>query len=440
MNKNELARNLAYSLTLGTWSKAHIQSTLIRRLPRALHRLADAISSDLVKNRPYTYSPNVKLIASVLRNNDEFVRVFRYCSRRNIWPDPDLSSPVMFPVAAFAALDIPQLAPLDALADWLLLPIERLEYLADRQSRYEDHGDTQVNHYHYILQRKKSGGTRVIEAPKPALKAVQRQILHGIVDKVPVHRDAFGFAKGRNCLDAASRHAGEQVVTGFDLKDFFPSIGAGRIFGLFRCLGYPHQVASRLAALCTSVTPSRVLKCITGPDRDIYRKLHLPQGSPASPGLANLAVFTLDKRLSGLAKSVDANYSRYADDLSFSGDEHIAGVLLRAVPQIIEDEGFQLNAAKTRIMSKTSRQVVTGVVVNHHLNVTRKAFDQLKAIIHACGSAEDLRLDDPVFRTSLLGKIGWVEAVNPHRGQKLLELLSTAVARRDGSSYPDRGE
>lgn len=163
-----------------------------------------------------------------------------------------------------------------------------------------------------------------------------------------------------------------------------------------------------------------------------------PQGSPASPGLANLAVFTLDKRLSSLAKSVDANYSRYADDLSFSGDSHVAGLLLRAVPQIVEDEGFQPNSAKTRVMAETSRQVVTGVVVNHHLNVSRKVFDQLKAIIHACGKADDLRLEDPVFKTSLLGKISWIEAVNPHRGQKLLELLSTAMARRNSGSYTDR--
>lgn len=440
MNRKDLARNLAYSLTLGAWSKTYIQSTLTRRLPRALHRLADAISSDLVSNRPYTYSPNVKLIANALRQGDQFERVFRYCSRRNIWPDPDLSSPVMSPVAAFAALDVPQLPTLDALSDWLFLPIERLDYLADLHSRHENHGDTQVNHYHYVLQRKKSGGMRVIEAPKPALKTVQRQILHGILDKVPAHPDAFGFAKGRSCLDAANRHAGEQVVICFDLKDFFPSIGAGRIFGLFRCLGYPHRVARCLAALCTSVTPSRVVERISGPDKDIYRKPHLPQGSPASPGLANLAVFNLDKRLSALAKSVDASYSRYADDLSFSGDSHVAGILLRVVPQIIKNEGFQPNSAKTRIMSKTSRQVVTGIVVNHHLNVPRKAFDQLKAIIHACGKADDLRIDDPVFRTSLLGKIGWVEAVNPRRGQKLLELLSTAIARRNGSSSPDRVE
>ncbi len=430
MNRKDLARNLAHSLTLGAWSKAHIHSTLIRRLPRPLHRLADAISSDLVSNRPYTYSPDVKTIANALRQSDQFERVFRFCSRRDIWPDPDLSSPEMSPITAFAALDIPQLATPDALSDWLLLPTERLEYLADRHSRHEDHGDMQVNHYHYVLQRKKSGGMRVIEAPKPDLKAVQRRILHGILDKVPAHPDAFGFSKGRSCLGAANRHAGEQVVAGFDLKNFFPSIGSGRVFGLFRCLGYPQQVASRLTALCTSTTPSRVVERIGVADRDHYRKPHLPQGSPASPALANLAVFTLDRRLSALAKSLNANYSRYADDLSFSGDRQIAGTVLRAVPQIVDDEGFQLNPAKTRLMSKTTRQVVTGIVVNRHLNVTRKGFDQLKAIIHACGRADDLRLSDPAFRARLFGKIGWVEAVNPHRGQKLLDLLATALAKR----------
>ena len=243
MNRKELARNLAQSLALGAWSRQFVHLTLVRRFPRPLHRLADAISSDLIEGLPYTYSPSVKVIANALRHGDQFERVFRYCNRRGIWPDPDLSSPVISPVAAFEALDIPQLATLDALSDWLLLPIERLEYLADLHSPYEDHGDTAVNHYHYILQRKKSGSMRVIEAPKPMLKAVQRQILHGILDKVPTHGDAFGFTKGRNCLDAANRHAGEQVVICFDLKNFFPSNGSERIFGLFRCLGYPHQVA-----------------------------------------------------------------------------------------------------------------------------------------------------------------------------------------------------
>ena len=339
----------------------------------------------------------------------------------------------MAPIAAFADLDVPQLPTIDELAEWLFLPVPRLDYLADINGRYEEHREAAVNHYHYVLQQKKTKGIRLIEAPKPLLKSVQHQILRRIIDKIPNHADAFGFVKERSCLDGAARHAGESVVICFDLRDFFPSIGSGRIFGMFRCVGYPSAVSRYLTALCTTATPSRILERLRFDERTYYRRPHLPQGSPASPALANKAAFTLDRRLSALANRLSANYSRYADDLSFSGDRHIIGTLLQAVPQIVRDEGFCLNAAKTRIMPYVTRQVVTGVIVNKHLNVNREFFDQLKAIIHACGKNGDMRLNDPSFRAPLLGKIGWVEAVNPKRGQKLRDLLAASWERANST-------
>jgi len=96
------------------------------------------------------------------------------------------------------------------------------------------------------------------------------------------------------------------------------------------------------------------------------------------------------------------------------------------VPQIIRDEGFSPNPTKTRVMSKAARQVVTGVVVNDRLNIDRRSYDRLKAIIHACGKPDDHRLLDPAFRAQLLGKIDWVETINPQRGQKLRRLLALA--------------
>jgi RNA-directed DNA polymerase len=429
MNKIELARNVAKSLTLGAWSQESIETTLLRRLPRPLHRLASAIGKELITELPALYAPSVNTVVMALLLNVSFDRAVRYCQRRGIWPDPDLTSPLMAPIAAFADLDVPQLPTVGALAEWLLLSICRLDYLADIHGRHEEHGETAINHYHYVLKQKKTNGIRVIEAPKQVLKSVQRKILRSIVDKVPNHVDAFGFVLGRNCLQGAARHASEEVVICFDLKDFFPSIGSGRIFGLFRSVGYPIAVARHLTALCTTATPQRILNRLSFDDRAHYRQPHLPQGSPASPGIANKVAFTLDRRLSALARQLNANYSRYADDLSFSGNQHIIETLMQAVPQIVRGEGFCLNAAKTRIMSHTARQVVTGVIVNKHLNVGRASFDQLKAVIHACGRSGDMRLNDPVFRMSLLGKIGWVEAVNPSRGQKLLHLLSAVGAR-----------
>ncbi len=428
MNEWNLARNLAQSLASGPWSKHFIRQTLSRRLPAQLHHLVDKMTVALLRSLPFGYSPDPGVVATALVGLARFQAIHAFCLKHDIWPNPDLSPPQMAPVAAFVKLDVPPLPTLDALAQWLFLPVERMEYLADVAARYEAHEDAAVNHYHYILQPKKSGGLRMIEAPKPHLKAAQRQILHGILDKVPVHNNAFGFVKGRNCLNAAARHAGEQAVVCFDLKDFFASIGSARVFGLFRCLGYPHAVARVLTGLCTSLTPWWILNQLEVADRHNFRKLHLPQGSPASPSLANLAVFAMDRRLSGLAKSLNLNYSRYADDLSFSGDRESIGCLLRTVPEIVADEGFQLNPAKTRIMSNTSRQVVTGVVVNQHLNVDRREYDRVKAIIHACGKPHDTRLGDPRFRAALLGKIGWIEAVNRHKGQKLLQMLSDVAA------------
>ncbi|MBS8229246.1 RNA-directed DNA polymerase [Vannielia litorea] len=217
----------------------------------------------------------------------------------------------------------------------------------------------------------------------------------------------------------------------FDLANFFPSIRRPRIRGLFRSLGYPQAVSDHLAALCTNVTPSRVQGRLAPPERLLYRSPHLPQGAPTSPALANHAAYKLDRRLAGLARSLGANYGRYADDLSFSGDRAIAAALLRAVPEIVADEGFRLNPAKTRINARTSRQTVTGIVVNQHLNLRRETFDELKAIIHACGKPEDTRLTDAAFQAQLIGRLDWAARLNPPRGRKLKALLAKALDARN---------
>lgn len=428
-SKTSLARNLATSLTLGGWSQDKLTAVLLRRLPSPLRGHARALGTALSGRFAGSYAPSMGTVARALVETSEFEVIHTYCQRNDIWPAPDLTSPSMVPVAAFADLHVPQLPTLSDLADWLILPVPRLEYLADAQNRYENHGDMAVNHYHRHLLHKPKG-VRLLEAPKANLKAVQRQILRGILEKMPVHEDAFGFVKRRNCLSAAQRHVGEEVVVCFDIARFFPSIGAGRVFGLFRCLGYPHGVARTLTALCTTVTPSRVLDRLSVAERAIYRMPHLPQGSPVSPALANQVVFRLDCRLAGLARSLGARYSRYADDLTFSGDRHIAQALIKAVPEIVADEGFRLNPAKTRVQPFHVPQRVTGIGVNRHLNVDRVQFDRLKAVIHACGKPKDDRLKDGAFRAKLLGQIGWVESVNPMRGAKLRVLLERSWQRR----------
>jgi hypothetical protein len=225
-------------------------------------------------------------------------------------------------------------------------------------------------------------------------------------------------------------HASEFVVAATDLKEFFPSTPLMRVHALFRRFGYPWAVARLLTGLCSTTTPPHALARAAGIGEDwgarrLYAAPHLPQGAPTSPALANLSAWRLDRRLSGLSRVFDANYSRYADDLAFSGDEGFAGKIgrfLALVAQIVGEEGFALNAAKTRIMRQSGRQIVTGVVVNDHLNLPRKAFDELKAILHNCivrGPRAENSAMHPDFRAHLDGRVNWAESLNPVRGAKL---------------------
>lgn len=426
MNKSTFARIIADSLTLAHWSPPEITQILKRRLPQPVHMHVDSISKDIWTHLQALYAPHPARVAQFLKHSVSFDRVFRYCSKHNVWPTLELATPKMAPVDSFAGLDVPALCTQAALADWLMITTERLAYLADPHQRHEQHGEMAINHYHYLLRPKTSGQMRLIEAPKPALKSLQRAILSGILNHVPTHPDSFGFVKGRNCLQAANRHTAEEVVVCFDLQNFFASIASGRVFGLFRCLGYPRPVARLLTAICISQTPARIRERLAPADRWAFERPHLPQGAPTSPALANLMTHGLDRRLSGLARHLGCNYSRYADDLSFSGDARIARLLRQAVPDIVVDEGFRIQPGKTRILPQSTAQRVTGIGVNAHLNLPRPAFDRLKAMIH---TIDAVRITEPEFRAELLGKIQWAEALNPARGAKLRLLLERRLRK-----------
>ncbi len=430
MNNKALAQNLAMTLTCAAWDLRTLTSALQHRLPAPLRHHAASIATDLLSDLPVAYAPQPRHVAQSLLLSPGFLAVFKYCSKHDIWPSPDLTPPRMAPIAAFEGCAVPALVTPAALADWLLLETGQLDYFADPTGRQERHGDMAVNNYHARAVPKRRGGMRLIEAPKPNLKAVQRKILDQILAPVPLHDAAYGFVRGRSCLDAAQCHAGEQMVVCFDLADFFARLGWGRVFGLFRSLGFPAPVARLLTGLCTTVTPPRVLDRLPIAARTYLREAHLPQGAPTSPALANILSHGLDSRLAGLARAVGARYTRYADDLTFSGDASIRAKLARAVPLIVQDAGFALNPAKTRQMPACARQSVTGLVVNQHLNISRRDFDHLKAVIHACSDPADARLRDPVFCAQLSGKIGWARAVNPARGAKLEMLLDRALNRR----------
>jgi retron-type reverse transcriptase len=208
------------------------------------------------------------------------------------------------------------------------------------------------------------------------------------------------------------------------------------VFGIFRTLGYSRAIAHVLTGLSTNTVPQAIWQAVPRatdaaliqPRFWLGRALatpHLPQGAPTSPALANLAAFRLDRRLTGLATSAGLRYSRYADDLTFSGSrqlrrrrEHLEAL----VAEITADEGFAINQRKTALHSAGGRQSVCGIVVNARPNVPRSEYDVLKAILHNAashGPASQNRAGIADFEAHLRGRISWVASLNPARGEKL---------------------
>lgn len=289
-----------------------------------------------------------------------------------------------------------------------------------------------TQHYHYRRHKKRgTSAKRLIEIPKPLLKMAQSALLKNIVETVPNHESSCAFQLGKSVFDFVNPHTNKDFSLKMDLKDFFPSITSGRVFRIFHALGYPETIAKTLTRTCTNSTPIDLLEKAKMPlvDRHLFNSPHLPQGAPTSPALANLAAFRLDCRLAGLAKSEGANYTRYADDLLFSGDREFHRKAKRfhaTVLAVIYDEGFLPNPRKTRFMPKSKSQRAAGLIFNEKPNVSRPEFDRLKAILSNCVRHDwesQNRESHPEFREQLLGRIQWVASSNPARGEKLRSIF-----------------
>jgi RNA-directed DNA polymerase len=345
---------------------------------------------------------------------------------RRLWAPPRMQ-----PADPAAAWDLPVIESTGELAGWLGLTPGELDWFADLKALGCKRGRPRLRHYHYRVLDKAYGAIRLIEAPKPRLKALQKRILTGILDRIPPHPAAHGFVPHRSVKTFVAPHVGQRVVLRMDLRDFFGSIGGARVQTVFRTMGYPETVADLLGGITTNAAP-RDLWAHPAENREarmLYARPHLPQGAPTSPALANVCLYRADCRLSGLAESAAARYTRYADDLAFSGgaefDRRVERFAAHAAA-ILREEGFAVHHRKTRIMRQGVRQHLAGVVANQVPNVRRSDFDRLKAILTNCvrhGPASqnrDARVD---FRSHLVGRVSYVAMIHPAKGKRLREIL-----------------
>lgn len=425
-----LAHRIAAVLRAGEWTADALAVRLWAWFGGHATRSAEGLAEATLARHPVT-PPSETRLAKTVEEAPAFSPFVTAVTKRGALPPVPLDPAVFTPAPAFAALDLPRLATPGDLAAWAGLSTDELDWFADPQERLAHPRRAGHRHYRWRWSAKRAGGHRLIEAPRPRLKALQRDLLDEILAPVPAHAAAFGFVRGRDCRAHAARHAGEEAVATLDLADFFASVPALRVAGIFAALGYPAAVARLLAGLATVATPAAVVAaCPSRPSFETRARLgvaHLPQGAPTSPALANLAAYRLDRRLSGLARTRGLAYSRYADDIAFSGPRGALGAgFLDAAERIACDEGFCPNPAKRRLMRRGTAQRVTGLVVNDGLGVPRAERDRLRAILTNClahGPASQNRDGHADFRRRLEGRVAWVAAANPRHGRRLYALL-----------------
>lgn len=265
--------------------------------------------------------------------------------------------------------------------------------------------------YYNFNVSKKSGGKREISMPSKELLIIQKKIQEDILNNVKIHENAYGFVKNKSIKDNAQNHLNKEMILNLDLKDFFPSIHRGRVFFVFKNIcNYDNSVSYCLTNLTTY-------------------KNSLPQGAPTSPIISNIVAFMLDIRLSQLANKFNITYTRYADDITFSGSkQNINQNLLLLVKSIIEECGFCVNEQKTRFASCVGRQEVTGLIVNNtEIAVPNNYIKEIRQELYYVkkfGVSEHRKrvgFKNKYYKDHLLGKILFVKQINFEKGEKLLQ-------------------
>lgn len=241
---------------------------------------------------------------------------------------------------------------------------------------------------------KKSGGTRRICAPRIALLELQRDILRLLEGDYRPRAHVHGFVGGhqRSIVSNARQHVGKRWVLNIDLEDYFETIHFGRIRGRLMAppYDYPEEVAQFIAHIACFQTEKEV-------DGSIRTTHVLMPGAALSPILANIVSDKLDAELARFCRQLGCTYTRYADDITISSnrrtfpapigrfanaDSHDEFILSDTFQQMIEDNGFRINHAKTRLLGVAFQQEVTGLVVNEKVNVKRKFVRDVRAMLH----------------------------------------------------------
>lgn len=261
--------------------------------------------------------------------------------------------------------------------------------------------------YHTHKLPKKSGGNRLITAPEARLKRLQKKLLIDIFEPLPVHDCVHGFKQGRSILTNAAAHVGRRCVVNVDIQSFFPSTNYKEILKVCRKSHSDISVPASyvLADICSYAGG-------------------LPMGAPTSPAIANLVLKKADHLIASRCARYGVNYTRYADDLTFSGNGHPVK-MIPYVEKVLSEFGYKLDPKKTNIFRRGRRQMVTGLVVNEKPNIPRSIRKRLRAAVHKTSLGDAAHWHGkPMSEESLMGHLNWLQSVQSEESMRYKEILN----------------
>lgn len=283
---------------------------------------------------------------------------------------------------------------------------EHLSLLLGYDEKYLKRAITHTSRYYRSFTiAKKTGKPRNISEPLPNLKEIQTWILNNILSKVTISKYAKAYIKGKGLKHNVRFHVNQKQLFTADIYNFFPSLTVEEVEQIFFNLGYTKALSNLLAKLC----------CKSGT---------LPQGAPTSPYLSNLILLPIDNKIGDFCNVRKIRYTRYADDLSFSGDFNVPE-LKSYLTDCLAEKNLKLNEKKCRLMLKNQRQMVTGVVVNEKLQAHREERNRIRQQLYYI---QKFGLDEHISKTGitkknylkhLMGKVGFVTYVNPNDAEFL---------------------
>lgn len=295
------------------------------------------------------------------------------------------------------SLKLPIIENLDDLEESISIN-KKLLYFLSKESNMKKYNTF------YIV--KKNGSKREINEPVYSLKIIQKWILENILYNMKISKNSFGFRHsnmGSPLVENAKIHKDNDFILKMDLKNFYPSIKRDKVFYLFKNIGYNNYISNVLTNLCT------------------YKDV-LPQGAVTSPYISNLICYKLDYRIDKYCVKREISYTRYADDLMFSGNNRdvlrsIYGMILI----ILRDEGFKCNKDKTFFMTPKGRKKIIGITVNDKLIKAPKEMKRLvRSMIHnAIISCDYSKID--IIR----GYISYIDSVEKGYKDRLITYINS---------------